>query len=137
VRFQHQADADETCAALHKLSDYLSERLSEQRLKGQSIGLVLWPMHTYRQTRKLLIGDEGEEAITTAEETIGGQMMLSRHTDDASVIANHSLMLFAHYHRPGTLYMQVQLRIGDIIVSAPTYYPPPTPARTRKLTRKL
>jgi hypothetical protein len=71
----------------------------------------------------------------TAEETIGGQMMLSRHTDDADIIANHSLMLFAHYHRSGIHYLQVQLRIGDIIATAPTYYPPPT--RTRKLTRKL
>jgi nucleotidyltransferase/DNA polymerase involved in DNA repair len=137
VRFQYQADADETCAALHQLSDYLSERLSEQRLKGQSIGLVLWPKQTQRGTRKLIIGQEGEEAVTTAEETIGGQMMLSRHTDEADVIANHSLMLFAHYHQPGMHYMQVQLRIGDIIVSTPTYYPPPKPVRTRKLTRKL
>ena len=138
VRFQYQADADETCAALHKLSDYLSERLSEQRLKGQSIGLILWPNHNpQRETRKLIIGEEGEDAVTTAEETIGGQMMLSRHTGEADVIANHSLMLFAHYHRPGMHYIQVQLRIGDIIVSAPTYYPPPTPVRTRKLTRKL
>ncbi len=137
VRFQHQTDADETCAALHKLSDYLSERLREQRLKGQSIGLVLWPVRMQRQSRQLMIGEEGEETITTAEETIGGQMMLSRHTDEADVIANHSLMLFAHYHRSGYRYMQVQLHIGDIIVATPTYYPPPTQTRTRKLTRKL
>ncbi len=138
VRFQYQADADETCAALHKLSDYLSERLSEQRLKGQSIALILWPNHTRGETRvgtSVRIGEEGEEAIMTTEETIGGQMTLSRHTDEADIIANHSLMLFAHYHRPGMYYLQVQLRIGDIIISTPTYYPPPT--RTRKLTRKL
>jgi nucleotidyltransferase/DNA polymerase involved in DNA repair len=133
VRFQHQADADETCAALRKLSDYLSQRLSEQRLKGQSIALILWPNQVYRENHN----DTREEAITSAEETIGGQMMLSRHTDEADIIAYHSLMLFAHYHHPGIRYLQIQLRIGDIIVSAPTYYPPPIPTRTRKLTRKL
>lgn len=137
VRFQHQADADETCAALHKLSDYLSERLSEQRLKGQSIGLTLWPIYGQHETRKPMRGEEWEEAIATTEETMGGQMTLSRHTDEADVIANHSLMLFADNHRPGMHYIQVQLRIGDIIVSAPAYHPPPAPTRTRKLTRKL
>jgi nucleotidyltransferase/DNA polymerase involved in DNA repair len=144
VHFQHQADADETCAALRKLSDHLSERLTEQRLKGQSIGLILWPNQVRRETHlgsgwgqaPPRMSEEGEEALTTSEETIGGQMMLSRHTDEADVIAYHSLMLFAHYHRPGIHYQQVQLRIGDIIVSTPTtYYPPST--RTRKLTRKL
>ena len=144
VRFQYQADADETCAALHKLADYLSERLSEQRLKGQSIALILWPNYTRAGTQMGVVGTrtgaspvptEGDEALMTTEETIGGQMMLSRHTDDADIIANHSLMLFAHYHRSGIHYLQVQLRIGDIIATAPMYYPPP--ARTRKLTRKL
>ncbi|MBE3561479.1 MAG: hypothetical protein IMW89_19995, partial [Ktedonobacteraceae bacterium] len=54
VRFQHQADADETCAAIRKLADYLSERLREQRLKGQSIALILWPYRlTRRETRNL------------------------------------------------------------------------------------
>ncbi len=136
VRFHHQADADETCAALRKLADYLSERLREQRLRGQSIALILWPNHVRKETRKLVMGEEGEEvAVTAAEETIGGQMILSRHTDEADVIAHHSLMLFAHYHRHGTRYLQVQLRIGDIVTSTPAYYPPP--ARTRRLTRKL
>lgn len=138
VRFHHQADADETCASLRKLADYLSERLREQRLKGQSIALILWPYQSQvrRDTRQLFMGEEGEEmAVTTAEETIGGQMILSRHTDEADIIAHHSLMLFAHYHRPGTRYLQIQLRIGDIITSLQPYYPPPT--RTRKLTRKL
>jgi len=83
------------------------------------------------------MGEEEDEMMGAAEETVGGQMLLSRHTDEADVIAHHSLMLFAHYHRPGMHYMQVQLRIGDIIASAPTYYPPPTRTRTRKLTRKL
>jgi hypothetical protein len=45
------------------------------------------------------------------------------------------LMLFAHYHRPGVRYLQVQLRIGDIITTMQAYYPPP--ARSRRLTRKL
>ncbi|MBE3561843.1 MAG: hypothetical protein IMW89_21870, partial [Ktedonobacteraceae bacterium] len=84
---------------------------------------------------------EGEEAIgTTAEETLGGQMLLTRHTDEADVIAHHSLMLFAHYHRPANRYLQVQIRIGNIISSMPTYYPPPARSRgrfTRKLTRHL
>jgi nucleotidyltransferase/DNA polymerase involved in DNA repair len=135
VRFQHHADADETCAALRKLSNYLGARLSEQRLKGQSIALILWPSQIHRENHNFPASEEGEEAITTAEETIGGQMMISRHTDEADIIAHHSLMLFAHYHRPRIRYLMVQLCIGDIIVSAPAYYPPPT--RTRKLTRKL
>lgn len=136
VRFHHQADADETCAALRKLANYLGERLCDQRLKGQSIALILWPNAIRRETQKLVIGAEGKEmAVTTAEETIGGQMVLSRHTSEADVIAHHSLMLFAHYHRPGVRYLQVQLRIGDIITSVQAYYPPPT--RTRRLTRKL
>ena len=84
-----------------------------------------------------MMGEEGEEmAVTSAEETLGGQMMLTRHTDDDDVIAQHGLMLFAHYHQPANRYLQVQLRIGDIITTIPTYYPPP--ARTRgKATRKL
>jgi nucleotidyltransferase/DNA polymerase involved in DNA repair len=135
VRFHHQADPDETCAAIRKLADYLGERLREQRLKGQSIALILWPHRMRRETRKLIIDDEGEETVTAAEETIGGQMVLSRHSDEADVIAHHSLMLFAHYHRSGIRYLQVQLRIGDIIATTPVYYPPP--ARTRRLTRKL
>lgn len=137
VRFHQAADADETCAAIRKLANYLSERLREQRLKGQAIALILWPNRIRRETRKLVMGDEGEEmAVTTAEETIGGQMMLSRHTDEADIIAHHSLMLFAHYHQHGLRYLQVQLRIGDIIASTPSYYPPP--ARTRgRVTRKL
>jgi nucleotidyltransferase/DNA polymerase involved in DNA repair len=138
VRFHHAADADETCAAIRKLANYLSERLVEQRLKGKSIALILWPNRPVkRETRKLLMGDEGDEvAITTTEETIGGQLMLSRHTDEADVIAHHGLMLFAHYHRPAYRYLQVQLRIGDIIATTPAYYPPP--ARSRgKPTRKL
>lgn len=138
IRFQHAADADEACAAIRRLADYLGERLREQRLKGQAIALILWPHRVVRrETRKLVMGEEGDEmGLTTAEETIGGQMILSRHTDDADVIAHHSLMLFAHYHRPNNRYLQVQLRIGDIIATTPVYYPPP--ARTRgRLTRKL
>lgn len=138
VRFNHTADADETCAAIRKLADYLSERLREQRLKGKAIALILWPNQSVRhETRKLVMGEQGEEiAVTTGEETIGGQMLLSRHTDEADVIAHHTLMLFAHYHRPANRYQQVQLRIGDIIATTPVYYPPP--ARTRgRITRKL
>jgi hypothetical protein len=136
VRFHHQADADETCSALRKLADYLGERLREQRLKGLSIALILWPNFPHRETRKLMTDEEGKEtANTTTEETIGGQMLLSRHTDEADVIANHSLMLFAHYHRPSMRYLQVQLRVGDIITTTQPYYPPP--ARTRRLTKKL
>ncbi len=138
VRFNHAADADETCAAISKLSNYLSERLREQRLKGQAIALILWPNRVVRrETRKLVMGEEGEEmAVTTAEETIGGQMLLAYHADEADVIAHQSLMLFAHYHRPANRYLQVQLRIGDIITSIPAYYPPPARARGRA-TRKL
>ncbi|GCF11899.1 hypothetical protein KDI_54630 [Dictyobacter arantiisoli] len=138
VRFNHQADADETCSALRKLADYLSERLQEQRLKGQSIALILWPNHIRRETRKLVMNEDGEEMeVAAAEETIGGQMLLDRHTDESDIIAHHSLMLFAHYHRSGTRYLQVQLRIGDMITTVPTsYYPPPARARSR-LTRKL
>ncbi|HZS75101.1 MAG TPA: hypothetical protein VFA41_00680 [Ktedonobacteraceae bacterium] len=137
VRFHHAADADETCAAIRKLADYLGERLREQRIKGRVIALILWPNRMMRrETRKLVLGDDGEEmAVTSAEETLGGQMILSRHIDEADVIAHQALMLFAQYHRPGTRYLQVQVRIGDIISVVPSYYPPP--ARTRRLTRKL
>ena len=137
VRFHHAADADETCAAIRKLANFLSERLKEQHLKGQTIALILWPNRfKRRETRKLVMGEEGEEAVTTAEETIGGQMMLTRHTDEADAMTHHSLMLFAHYHRPANRYLQVQLRIGDIITTIPTYYPPPSRSRGR-VTRKL
>lgn len=138
VRFHHAADADETCAAIRKLADYLGERMKEQRLKGQAIALMLWPNRIVRRdTRRLLMGEDGEEvAVTTAEETIGGQMLLTRHTDEADVIAHHALMLFAHYHRPANRYLQVQLRIGDIIAVTPAYYPPPARSRGRP-TRKL
>jgi len=133
VRFQHFADADETCGAIRKLADYLAGRLVEQHIKGQSIALILWPN---RPGRAAINGENEEIAITTAEETISGQMLLARHTDEADIIAHHSLMLFAHYHRSGMHYIQVQLRIGDIIMIGPVYYPPP--ARSRgKLTRKL
>lgn len=138
VRFHHAADADETCAAIRKLANYLSERLREQRLKGRIIALMLWPNRVVQQeTRKLVMSEDGEEvAVTTAEDTIGGQMILSRHTDEADAIAHHVLMLFAHYHQPGNSYLQVQVRIGDIVAVTPTYYPPP--ARTRgRPTRKL
>ncbi|HEX6481738.1 MAG TPA: hypothetical protein VF043_23080 [Ktedonobacteraceae bacterium] len=138
VRFNHAADADETCAAIRRLANYLSERLREQRLKGRVIALMLWPNQLVRrETRKLVLGEDGEEmAVTSAEETVGGQMILSRHTDEADVIAHHVLMLFAHYHRPGTRYLQVQVRIGDIISVTPAYYPPPVRSRGRA-TRKL
>lgn len=138
VRFHTPSDADETCAAIGKLANYLGERLREQRLKGQTIALMLWPHRFMRHdTRRLVMNEEGEEvAVTAAEETIGGQMVLSRHTDDAAVIANHALMLFAHYHRPANRYLQVQLRIGDIIAVAQAYYPPPARSRGRP-TRKL
>ena len=138
VRFHTPSEADETCAAIRKLANYLGERLREQRLKGQTIALMLWP-HRYvqRDTRRLHIDEEGDEvAVTAAEETIGGQMILSRHTDDADVIANHALMLFAHYHRQTNRYLQVQLRIGDIVAVTQAYYPPPARARGRA-TRKL
>jgi nucleotidyltransferase/DNA polymerase involved in DNA repair len=138
VRFHHAADADETCAAIRKLANYLGERLREQRLKGRIIALMLWPSRLVRpETRKLVIAEDGEEvAVTSAEDTIGGQMILSCHADDADVIAHHVLMLFAHYHRPGNRYLQVQVRIGDIIAVTPTYYPPPVRSRGRP-TRKL
>lgn len=138
VRFHHPADADETCAAIRKLANYLGERLHEQRLKGRIIALMLWPSRIVRQeTRKLIMAEDGEEvAVTSAEDTIGGQMILSCHTDDADVIAHHVLMLFAHYHRPGNRYLQVQVRIGDIIAVTPTFYPPAARSRGRP-TRKL
>src|SRR5215472_2249682 len=138
VRFHHAADADETCAAIRRLANYLGERLREQRLKGRVIVLMLWPSRfARRETRQLVIDEEGEEvAVTSAEDTIGGQMILSCHTDDADVIAHHVLMLFAHYHRPGNRYLQVQVRIGDIMAVTPTYYPPPVRTRGRP-TRKL
>ena len=139
VRFQHAADADETCAAIRRLANYLGERLHEQRLKGQVIALMLWPSRfVRRETRKLIIDEEGEEiAVTSAEETISGQMTLNRHTDDADVIAHHCLMLFAHYHTPGSRYLQVQVRIGDIIAVTQAYYPPLARARGSRPTRKL
>src|SRR5438034_9936808 len=98
VRFHHAADADETCAAIRRLANYLGERLREQRLKGQVIALMLWPNRfVRRETRRLVLNEEGEEvAVTAAEETIGGQMVLTRHTDEADVITHHALMLFAH-----------------------------------------
>ena len=138
VRFHTPSDADETCTAIGKLANYLGERLREQRLKGQTIALMLWPHRFMRHdTRRLVMNEEGEEvAVTAAEETIGGQMVLSRYTDDAGVIANHALMLFAHYHRPANRYLQVQLRIGDIVAVAQAYYPPPARSRGRP-TRKL
>ncbi len=138
VRLHHAADADETCAAIRKLANYLGERLREQRLKGRIIALMLWPSRLVRQeTRKLVIAEDGEEvAVTSAEDTVGGQMILSCHTDDPDVIAHHVLMLFAHYHHPGNSYLQVQVRIGDIMAVTPTYYPPPARARGRP-TRKL
>ncbi len=62
VRFQHAADADETCVAIRRLANYLSERLREQRLKGRVIVLMLWPSRfVRRETRQLVINDEGEE----------------------------------------------------------------------------
>ena len=137
VRFQHIANADDTCSAIRKLADYLGERLKEQRLKGQAIALILWPNRMMRrETRKLVMGEEGKEVTMAAEGTIGGQIILSRHTDEADVIAHHGLMLFAHYHHPANQYLQVQLRIGDIISTTPTLYPPSARSRVR-LTRKL
>jgi nucleotidyltransferase/DNA polymerase involved in DNA repair len=139
VRFHHAADADETCAAIRKLANYLGERLREQRLKGQVIVLMLWPSRLLRrETRKLVINEEGEEiAVTSAEETISGQMTLTRHADEADVIAHHCLMLFAHHHQPGNRYLQVQVRIGDIIAITQAYYPPLTRVRGSRPTRKL
>jgi DNA polymerase-4 len=137
IRFQHAADADETCAAIHKLATYLAERLREQRLKGRVIALLLWPALLHRQTRRLLLDEQGDEpAVSAAEEAIGGQITLARYTDESDIITQHLLMLFAHYHRPPMRYLQVQARIGDIITAIPSYYPPP--ARTRgKATRRL
>ena len=138
VRFQHAADPDETCEALRRLANYLGERLHEQHLKGRVLALMLWPNHMqHRETRKLVIDEEGDEvAVTAAEETLGGQLVLGRHTDEADVIAHHMLMLFAHYHRPTYCYLQVQARIGDIVSTAPVSYAPP-PRPHGKLTRRL
>ena len=137
VRFHHAADADETCAAINKLAYYLGERLQEQRLRGKSVTLILWPNQLIRrETRKLVMGEEGEEAVTTAEETVGGQVMLPQYSDDPALLARQGLMLFAHYHRPPMRYLQVQLRIGDIITATSAYYPPPARLRSRP-TRKL
>ena len=99
---------------------------------------MLWPDRIVRrETRKLLLGDDGEEmAVTATEEAINGQMVLSRHTDEADVIAHHMLMLFAQHHHPSTRYHQVQVRVGDIISVAPAYLPPPVRMRGRP-TRKL
>jgi nucleotidyltransferase/DNA polymerase involved in DNA repair len=136
VRFNHAADADETCAAIRKLANYVADRLQEQRLKGQSISLILWPYHIPGRDTRRLEREEGETGATAAEETLGGQMALSKPTDEADVIAYHSLMIFANYHKPANRYLQVQVRIGDIVTNIPAYYPPP--ARTRnRLTRKL
>ncbi len=139
VRFHHAADADETCVAIRRLANYLGERLREQRLKGRVIVLMLWPSRfARRETRQLVIDDQGEEvAVTSAEETISGQMTLTRHIDEADVIAHHGLMLFAQHHRPGNRYLQVQLRIGDIIAVTQVYYPPLARARGSRPTRKL
>jgi nucleotidyltransferase/DNA polymerase involved in DNA repair len=137
VRFQHGADADETCAAIRRLANYLGDRLREQRLKGRVIALMLWPNHPSRDTRRLVMDEHGEEvAVTAHEETIGGQMVLGRHTDEADVIAHHVLMLFAHYHRSPNRYLQVQVRVGDIVSPHPASYAPPVRPRGR-LTRKL
>ncbi len=51
VRFNHPADADETCASIRRLANYLGERLREQRLKGQVIALMLWSNRVRRDTR--------------------------------------------------------------------------------------
>ena len=137
VRFHHAADADETCEAIRRLANYLSERLREQRLKGRVLALMLWPNRPVRETRKLVLDEDGEEvAVTAAEETIGGQMVLAHHADEADVIAHHILMLFAHYHRPAYRYLQVQIRVGDIISPSPASYAP-SPRPRGRLTRKL
>ncbi len=137
VRFQYAADADESCEALRKLANYLSDRLHEQRLKGRVIALMLWPNRPMRDTRKLVQTEDGEDGtVTASEETIGGQMVLGRHTDEADVIAHHLLMLFAHYHRTANRYLQVQVRVGDIISPNPSSYTPPLRPRG-KLTRNL
>ncbi len=138
VGFDSPADADETCAAISKLANYLSERLRQQRLKGKAIGLILRPYQAVRrEAGSLLLNEEGEEVEgTAAEETIGGQMLLSRHTDDSDVLTYHALLLFSQYHSPANRYMQVQLRVGDIIAVVQPYYPPAARSRGR-LTRKL
>src|SRR6266478_496202 len=43
VRLHHAADADETCAAIRRLANYISERLREQRLQGRVIAHMHWP----------------------------------------------------------------------------------------------
>ncbi len=140
VRFQHAVDADEACESLRKLANYLGERLREQRLKGRVVALMLWPNRpVHREARHLMIDEEGEEiesANASSEETIGSQMTLARHTDEADVLTHHLLMIFANYHRPGYRYLQVQVRIGDIMSIAPTSYTPPLRPYS-KLTRKL
>ncbi|MBX5456541.1 MAG: hypothetical protein IRZ31_06530 [Thermogemmatispora sp.] len=137
IRFQHAADADETCAAIHKLGSYLAGRLREQRLKGRVVALLLWPSRPRRDTRRLLLDEQGEEAVLReGEEAIGGQITLERHTDEADILIHHLLMLFAHYHRSGTRYLQVLARVGDIITAATPYYPPAARARGRP-TRRL
>src|SRR5207244_8765887 len=78
VRFHHAADADETCAAIRKLANYLGERLREQRLKGKVIALMLWP-HQYvrRETRRLVLDAEGEAvAVKGCEEERSGDVVL-------------------------------------------------------------
>lgn len=137
VRFHHAADADETCEAIGRLANYLGERLREQRLKGRVIVLMLWPHRPVRETRRLVLDETGEEiAVTASEETISGQAVLERHTDDTDLIAHNALMLFAHHHRPAYRYLQVQVRIGDIISPTPASYTPP-PRPHGRLTRKL
>jgi nucleotidyltransferase/DNA polymerase involved in DNA repair len=99
VRLHHAADADETCAAIRKLANYLGERLREQRLKGRIIALMLWPSRLVRQeTRKLVIAEDGEEvAVTSAEDTVGGQMILSCKSRCASatlwLLPQHTILL--------------------------------------------
>lgn len=137
VRFHHAADADEACEAIRRLSNYLSDRLREQRLKGRIIALMLWPNRPAHEARRLVIDDTGEEvAVTASAETIGGQVVLERHTDEADMIAHNILMLFAHHHRPVYHYLQVQVRVGDIISPSPASYMPP-PRLHGRLTRKL
>jgi nucleotidyltransferase/DNA polymerase involved in DNA repair len=142
VRFHHAAEAEETCAAIRKLADYLSERLVDQRLKGRSITLMLWPSQpASRATRRLVMGDDSEEiAVAATEEAIVGHITLQQYTDDADRIAYQLLTLFSQHHHSGTRYTQVQVRIGDIISGLPVgfsgYYPSLSRARGRP-TRKL
>jgi nucleotidyltransferase/DNA polymerase involved in DNA repair len=137
IRFHHAASADETCEAIGKLAQYLSERLREQRLRGKMIALVLSLNRPVHGTQKLVIDEDGEVLTTTAaEKTIGGQVTLDHHTDEVEVIAHQILMLFAHYHRSAYSYMQVQVRIGEIVSATPTNYTPPVRPHS-KLTRKL